>query len=73
MKSRVADVFMNAASPGITATAMLNAYYDTYEDYLTAIAREMRKENTAVVDAGFILQLDASDLAIERTMLLSNT
>src|ERR1700722_1163902 len=73
MKSRVADVFMNAASPGITATAMLNAYYDTYEDYLTAIAREMRKEYTAVVDAGFILQLDASDLAIERTMLLSNT
>jgi 5-methyltetrahydropteroyltriglutamate--homocysteine methyltransferase len=73
MKSRVADVFMNAASPGIIATAMLNAYYDTYEDYLTAIAREMRKEYTAVVDAGFILQLDASDLAIERTMLLSNT
>jgi 5-methyltetrahydropteroyltriglutamate--homocysteine methyltransferase len=71
-RPRVADMFMNAASPGIIATTMLNAYYKTYEDYLQAIAREMRKEYTAVVDAGFILQLDAPDLAMERTMLFQD-
>ena len=51
---------------------MLNAYYKTYEDYLAAIAREMNKEYAAVVDAGFVLQLDAPDLAMERTMLFQD-
>jgi len=69
---RVANIFMNAASPGIIATTMLNAYYQTYEDYLAAIAREMHKEYAAVVNAGFILQLDAPDLAMERTMLFQD-
>jgi 5-methyltetrahydropteroyltriglutamate--homocysteine methyltransferase len=63
---------MNAASPGIIATTMLNAYYKTYEDYLAAIAREMHKEYAAVINAGFILQLDAPDLAMERTMLFQD-
>jgi 5-methyltetrahydropteroyltriglutamate--homocysteine methyltransferase len=72
IKSRVTDIFMNAASPGIIATTMLNAYYKTYEDYLAAIAREMHKEYAAVVNAGFILQLDAPDLAMERTMLFQD-
>jgi 5-methyltetrahydropteroyltriglutamate--homocysteine methyltransferase len=72
IESRVANIFMNAASPGIIATTMLNAYYKTYEDYLAAIAREMHKEYAAVVNAGFILQLDAPDLAMERTMLFQD-
>ena len=72
IKPRVTDIFMNAASPGIIATTMLNAYYKTYEDYLAAIAREMHKEYAAVVNAGFILQLDAPDLAMERTMLFQD-
>src|SRR5215469_2620750 len=33
--------FMTAASPGIISTTMLNAYYDTHDAYLEAIAREM--------------------------------
>jgi 5-methyltetrahydropteroyltriglutamate--homocysteine methyltransferase len=72
IRSSVADIFMNAAAPGIIATTMLNAYYKTYEDYLAAIAREMHKEYAAVVNAGFILQLDAPDLAMERTMLFQD-
>jgi 5-methyltetrahydropteroyltriglutamate--homocysteine methyltransferase len=72
IKSRVAGIFMNAAAPGIIATTMLNAHYKTYEDYLTAIAGEMRKEYAAVINAGFILQLDAPDLAMERTMLFQD-
>lgn len=33
--------FMTAASPGIIATTMLNAYYHTHADYVYALARQM--------------------------------
>jgi 5-methyltetrahydropteroyltriglutamate--homocysteine methyltransferase len=60
--------FMTAASPGIISTTMLNAHYATHDDYLDAIAREMSKEYQAVHKAGLILQIDAPDLAMDRTM-----
>jgi len=66
------EFFMNAPSPGIVATTMLNAHYATYEAYLAAIAREMRTEYAAVVNAGFVLQIDAPDLAMERTLLFQD-
>ncbi len=66
------EFFMNAPSPGIVATTMLNAHYATYEDYLTAIAKELHKEYKAVVDAGFVLQIDAPDMAMERTLLFQD-
>jgi 5-methyltetrahydropteroyltriglutamate--homocysteine methyltransferase len=61
--------FMTAASPGIISTTMLNAYYDTHDAYLDAIAREMSKEYQAVYKAGMVLQIDAPDLAMDRTMM----
>lgn len=61
--------FMTAASPGIICTTMLNAYYDTHERYVFAVAAQMRKEYEYVVSQGFVLQLDAPDLAMERTFL----
>jgi 5-methyltetrahydropteroyltriglutamate--homocysteine methyltransferase len=67
--SRVSELFMNAPSPGIIATTMLNAYYDSDEAYLDAIVREISKEYRAVVEAGFILQIDAPDVAMERVLL----
>lgn len=67
--SDVAGVFMNAPSPGIVACTMLNAYYDSQQAYLEAIARELRKEYARVIEAGFILQIDAPDLAMERVLL----
>src|SRR4029078_7180060 len=63
-----AQAFMTATSPGIIASAMLNAYYATHEAYLAAIAREMRNEYLAIHQAGLILQIDAPDLAMDRTM-----
>jgi 5-methyltetrahydropteroyltriglutamate--homocysteine methyltransferase len=69
VKPSVAGFFMNAPSPGIVACTMLNAYYDSQESYLNAIARELRKEYARVVEAGFILQIDAPDLAMERVLL----
>jgi 5-methyltetrahydropteroyltriglutamate--homocysteine methyltransferase len=69
MKSQFSEFFMNAPSPGIVATTMLNAYYSSHQAYLDAIARELRVEYTKVVDAGFVLQIDAPDLAMERVLL----
>jgi 5-methyltetrahydropteroyltriglutamate--homocysteine methyltransferase len=60
--------FMTAPSPGIIASTMLNAYYDTNETYLAAIAREMSHEYRAIHKAGLVLQIDAPDLAMDRTM-----
>ena len=57
---------MTAASPGIIATTLLNAYYDTYERYVMALAREMHKEYDLLHARGFVLQLDCPDLAMER-------
>ena len=63
-----AETFMTAPSPGIISTTMLNAYYPSREDYLAAIAREMSHEYLAIHRAGFILQIDAPDLAMDRAM-----
>jgi 5-methyltetrahydropteroyltriglutamate--homocysteine methyltransferase len=61
-----AEAFMTAASPGVIATIMLDAYYGSHERYVRALAREMRKEYELVVQRGFVLQLDCPDLAMER-------
>jgi 5-methyltetrahydropteroyltriglutamate--homocysteine methyltransferase len=63
------EQFMTAPSPGIISSTMLNAYYDSHDKYLNAIAREMRNEYLAISKAGLILQIDAPDLAMDRTML----
>jgi 5-methyltetrahydropteroyltriglutamate--homocysteine methyltransferase len=63
-----AEAFMTAPSPGIVATTMINAYYDSYEAYLAALAREMKVEYRAIHDAGLVLQIDAPDLAMARTV-----
>jgi len=63
-----AEMFMTAPSPGIIASTMLNAFYATNEAYLDAIAREMANEYLAIHRAGLVLQIDAPDLAMDRTM-----
>jgi len=65
---KFSETFMTAPSPGIIASTMLNAYYDSNETYLAAIAREMSNEYRAIHKAGLILQIDAPDLAMDRTM-----
>jgi 5-methyltetrahydropteroyltriglutamate--homocysteine methyltransferase len=63
-----AEMFMTAASPGIIASTMLNAYYKTNDEYLDVLSREMSKEYQAIHKAGLLLQIDAPDLAMDRTM-----
>lgn len=67
-----AEAFMTAASPGIIATTLLNAYYHSHEDYVFALARQMQKEYELIHARGFLLQIDAPDLAMERTMLFQH-
>jgi len=61
-----AEPFMTAPSPGIIAAAMRNAWYDTEEAYLAALGRALQVEYEAIVRSGFLLQIDAPDLALER-------
>jgi 5-methyltetrahydropteroyltriglutamate--homocysteine methyltransferase len=63
-----AGVFMTAASPGVIDTFMPSSYYASEEEYLRALAGAMRDEYRAIVEAGFILQIDCPDLAMSRTM-----
>ncbi len=73
VKGKVVETYMNAASPGIISTTMHNAFYKTQDDYLFAVAKQMAQEYAAVVKAGHILQIDAPDMAMERTMLYRNS
>ena len=59
-------LFMTAASPGIVALTLANRYYDSHEDYVFALAEELRKEYEIIVNHGLTLQLDCPDLAMER-------
>ncbi|MEM1050769.1 MAG: cobalamin-independent methionine synthase II family protein [Pseudomonadota bacterium] len=61
--------FMNAASPGVIALFQPNQYYDNQDDYLEALAEGMRPEYEAIVEAGYVLQLDSPDLGLGRHMM----
>lgn len=64
--TRFRELFMTAASPGIVASAMLNEHYPSYDDYVVAVADALATEYRYIVDQGFVLQIDAPDLAMER-------
>ncbi|KQN74808.1 cobalamin-independent methionine synthase II family protein [Devosia sp. Leaf64] len=61
--------FMNSATPGVIALFQPNEFYKTQDDYLEAVAEGMRVEYEGIVEAGFILQLDAPDLGLGRHMM----
>ena len=58
--------FMNAASPGVVAIFQKNEYYPDEESYIGAVADALQGEYEAIVDAGFLLQVDSPDLAMGR-------
>ncbi|MFF5985865.1 cobalamin-independent methionine synthase II family protein [Prauserella flavalba] len=60
------EVVVPAASPGVISIFLANQHYDTHESYLAALAEAMRTEYEAIVDAGFLLQIDCPDLAMGR-------
>jgi 5-methyltetrahydropteroyltriglutamate--homocysteine methyltransferase len=64
--------FMNAASPGVIALFLQNAYYPNREAYLAALADVMKEEYETIVASGLDLQLDCPDLALSRHMLFTD-
>ncbi len=68
----VARGFMNAASPGVIALFLHNAYYPDRDAYLEALAEAMAEEYRTILDAGLDLQLDCPDLALSRHMLFAD-
>jgi len=61
-----AEPFMTAPSPGIVAAAMQNAHYASFAEYLAAVGKALRVEYEYIAAQGFVLQIDAPDLAMER-------
>jgi len=58
-----ADVFMTAVAPASVVPDRKDEYYPDDEAYLMAVADALRVEYRAIVDAGFILQVDDAYLA----------
>ena len=54
----VAEVFVPAISPASFEDWNRNEYYKTDEDYVVALGEAMRTEYQAIIDAGFLLQID---------------
>ena len=63
--SGAVEAFVPAAAPGTIELQRINAYYASEEDYLFAIADAMRTEYRAIVDAGFVLQLDDPRVVVQ--------
>jgi 5-methyltetrahydropteroyltriglutamate--homocysteine methyltransferase len=51
---------------------MENAHYPSLEAYVDAVADALRSEYEAIAGAGFVLQVDAPDLAMERHTLFAD-
>jgi 5-methyltetrahydropteroyltriglutamate--homocysteine methyltransferase len=60
------EAFLTSASIGTIAQQVVNGYYPSHEEYLAAIADVMRVEYRAIVESGFILQVDAPGIAGQR-------
>ena len=61
-KSNPTEVFMTAPSPGILTRFIINLHYPTEEAYVDALAEVLKVEYRAIVEAGFLLQIDCPDL-----------
>lgn len=64
--AKAEEFFMTSPSPGQISRYLKNQYYPSEEAYIYALADVMKKEYQAIVDAGFVLQLDCPDLALSR-------
>jgi 5-methyltetrahydropteroyltriglutamate--homocysteine methyltransferase len=70
--AKAAEWFMTSPSPGQIARYLKNQHYPSDEAYLYALAEVMAREYRAIVDAGFVLQIDCPDLALSRHMVFAH-
>ncbi|HEX2932912.1 MAG TPA: methionine synthase, partial [Candidatus Binatia bacterium] len=52
------DIFVPAIAASYITATYSNEYYRTHQEYEQAVSNAMREEYKAIVDAGFILQID---------------
>jgi len=57
-----AGAYLPANTPGTIEHWIANEYYKSDEEFVFAIAETMNEEYRAIVDAGFLLQIDDPDL-----------
>lgn len=62
----VEEAFMNAASPGVLTKFVPNMHYPDEDAYIADLADALSVEYEAIVEAGFILQIDAPDFGSAR-------
>ncbi len=65
----VARAILGAPSPGIVALFLPNEHYASTDDYLEALADALKVEYEAILEAGFLLQVDAPDIAMGRHIM----
>jgi 5-methyltetrahydropteroyltriglutamate--homocysteine methyltransferase len=70
--AKATEWFMTSPSPGQIARYLKNQHYPSDEAYLYALAEVMAREYRAIVDAGFVLQIDCPDLALSRHMVFAH-
>jgi 5-methyltetrahydropteroyltriglutamate--homocysteine methyltransferase len=69
------EAFLNSASPGVIALfqpalfAADGGHYADQDAYLSDLSAAMKSEYAAIVEAGFILQVDSPDLGVGRHMM----
>src|SRR5690349_17089215 len=66
------EAFMTAVSPGQVLFTVPTTYYASDEEYLYALANVLRDEYRAIVEAGFVLQVDSPDAPMMRNRQLWN-
>ena len=62
------EAFITAVAPGSIITRRINKHYPSEEAFLFAIAEAMKTEYRAIVDAGFLLQIDDPQLVTRYDM-----
>jgi 5-methyltetrahydropteroyltriglutamate--homocysteine methyltransferase len=62
----VKEAFLPAVSPGTVAMLMGTAHYHSRRHFMVALADALREEYRAIVERGFVLQVDCPDLALGR-------
>jgi 5-methyltetrahydropteroyltriglutamate--homocysteine methyltransferase len=65
-RADVAEAFLNAASPGVLTKFVPDMHYGDEDAYIADLADALSVEYEAIVDAGFILQIDAPDFGSAR-------
>src|SRR5215471_19134135 len=66
------EAFLPAASPTIISFNSANHHYPSTEAFGYAVADAMKSEFRAIVDAGFLLQIDAPELPVQYDRMLND-